>query len=96
MALEFWPTKGPHRSIFIRARAYEKDIRKEYEKQLLKWILITPVIATGRPLLQDGSVMIRPNGRLLQTAEEAPTFGLGFFTWGISGKSFLPSLISSF
>ena len=45
---------------------------------------------------QDGSVMIRTNGRLLQTAEEAPTIRLGFFTWGISGKSFLPSLSASF
>jgi hypothetical protein len=40
MALEFWSPKGPHRSIFIRVGAYKKDIRKEYEKQLRKWILI--------------------------------------------------------
>ena len=96
MAVEFGSPKGPHHSPIIRVGAYEKDIRKEYEKQLLKWILIAPEIATGRSLLQDGSVMIRPAGRLLQTAEEAPTIRLGFFTWGISGKSFLPSLISSF
>ncbi len=64
MAVEFWSPEGPHHNLIIRVGAYEKYIRKEYEKQLLKWILIGPAISTGRPLQQAGSVLLR------QTAEK--------------------------
>ena len=63
MAVEFGSPKGPHHSPIIRVGAYEKDIRKEYEKQLLKWIITAPGITTGRPLQQAGSVLLRQTAK---------------------------------